>query len=234
MKEKVLPGQFVEISTPGKNSTFLKRPISVYGYQQNQIDLLYKVLGQGTQNLSLLQPGQTVDMILPLGNFFTPPSPHSKVLLIGGGIGVAPLVYYINYFSSKISSLELSLLYGAENEKQKIELNLPNPFPGNLMFHSDYKNDIYQGNLLDFFISNSVQEYDLLIACGPHPMMKAFADYFSTKNVVMEVSLESNMACGYGVCLGCTIPTSQGSKTVCTDGPVFPANQVDWTKVWKH
>jgi dihydroorotate dehydrogenase electron transfer subunit len=230
----VLPGQFVQISTQGLNSTFLKRPISIYNYHENQLDLIYKVIGQGTQNLSQLLPNQTVDLIMPLGNSFTAPLSKNKILLLGGGMGIAPLVFYLNYYYPLFPSAHFTLYYGVSRSDEKINLAIPEQFNGTYLFHSDYSNDSYQGNLMDFFGSNHTIDYDLVLSCGPTQMMQAFSNLFASTATPMEVSLESNMACGYGVCLGCAFQTKEGSKTVCADGPVFSSNQIDWTKVWKN
>ena len=231
----ILPGQFAQLSTQGLHATFLKRPISVYGFYNHQLDFIYKVVGQGTSNLSDLLSGQKLELIFPLGNSFSPPpTKTSKILLLGGGIGIAPLVYYVQYYQVLFPLASFTLYYGVTRERDKIDLAIPDPLSGKFLFHADYKENTYQGNLNEFYSKNSPETYDLVLACGPTPMMKAFSDYFLHKNTAMEVSLESNMACGYGVCLGCAFPTKKGSKTVCVDGPVFSSSIIDWDKVWKN
>jgi dihydroorotate dehydrogenase electron transfer subunit len=233
-KDSILPGQFVQISCPGSNSVFLKRPISVFSYEANHLEIIYKVVGLGTKNISKLKIDQAVEIILPLGNYFTPPQPSSHILLISGGIGIAPIYFYLNYYKKLFPSATFTLLSGVSRQEEEITLDLPNPFPGNIMFHIDSKDDINQGNLLEFYAKQTVENVDFAIACGPLPMMKAFSDHFHQKNIPIEVSLESSMACGYGVCLGCAFSTKEGSKTVCVDGPIFSSNIIDWNKVWTH
>jgi len=228
----ILPGQFIQISCPGKNLTFLRRPLSVSGFIPPILTVLYKVVGYGTQNLSELKKGQKVDLILPLGRGFSKPAPHQEVLLFGGGIGIAPLLYYIDYYHTIMPSLTFNLYYGVSREDEKIEITLPDPFPGNIVYHIDWREGQYNGNLLDCFQTVPTESFDLSIACGPISMMKAFSNHMQERNLPLEVSLESRMACGFGVCLGCSIQTFDGSKTVCADGPVFDSNQIDWTKVW--
>jgi dihydroorotate dehydrogenase electron transfer subunit len=231
----ILPGQFAQLSTQGIHSTFLKRPISVYGCKDHQVEFIYKVVGQGTSNLSDLLPDQKIELIFPLGNSFSPPpSQTSRILLIGGGMGVAPLVYYIRYYQPLVPLASFTLYYGVSREAEKIDLAIPDPLSEKFLFHADFLQNTFQGNLLDFYMQNSPETYDLVLACGPTPMMKAFSDHFHQNNTAMEVSLESSMACGYGVCLGCAFSTKEGSKTVCVDGPVFSSNIIDWNKVWTH
>lgn len=230
----IIPGQFVQISTPGKFSTLLKRPISVYGYKNNYLELLFKVVGSGTSNLSMMKIGQSVDLILPLGNSFTPPKTYENVLLIGGGMGIAPLTFYVNYYHSRNPTTKFYLYYGITRKTDELSLTFPVPFPGELKVHTDYHNEQLVGNLLDFYKNNPASSYHLVISCGPSPMMKSFAKFFKDYSMKMEVSLESMMACGFGVCLGCAFLTEEGSKTVCSDGPVFASNIINWEKIWNH
>ena len=220
------PGQFVQVKVEGSPETFLRRPISVHdvNYGQNTIKLLIQIAGKGTETLSRLQSGDILNIIYPLGNSFSLPVEGQKVLIAGGGCGVAPLLFLGKYL--KLNNFQPDILLGFRNTERIIEFN-------------DYKEigrvfltteDGSQGEK-GFITQHSVlatNNYDRIYCCGPDNMMKAFAAYSREKNIVCEVSLENLMGCGIGACLCCVVDTVKGNLCTCVDGPVFNTNDLKW------
>lgn len=221
-------GQFVEIKIPDTAKTFLRRPISIHDvdYSNNTISLLIKIVGNGTQQLSKLKSGETINMVYPLGNGFTLSKAGNKPLLIGGGVGVAPMLYLAKCLKQQGATPEF--LFGARNatglllidefEKLgKVNITTEDGTVGTKGFVTNHA-----------VIANDIKNYSSLLVCGPTPMMKAVAAIALLNNVFCEVSLENKMACGIGVCLCCVTDTKDGHKCVCSEGPVFDINQLKW------
>lgn len=224
---EMLPGQFVEVRVDGSESTFLRRPISInyVDYDANELHLLVHVVGEGTAKLACLKPNDKLNCVFPLGNGFTLPEREGeKVLLVGGGVGVAPLLY----LGEKIKSMGSTpvFLLGA---KTKSDLLLLDKFAniGTVYITTE---DGSMGEV-GFVTNHSVlqrEEFDRIQVCGPKPMMVAVARFAKTKDVACEVSLENMMACGLGACLCCVEKTVEGNLCVCKDGPVFNIEKLLW------
>jgi dihydroorotate dehydrogenase electron transfer subunit len=223
---EILPGQFVQVRIDGSSETFLRRPFSVHdvNFASDSLKLLIQVAGQGTKTLSKMIVGTTLNLILPLGNSFSLPGKEEKSLLIGGGCGVAPLLYLAKYLKSK--SCEFDILMGFRNLDRIIE-------------YDEYKklSPVYlttdDGSVGEkgFVTDNSIlkkNNYNRIYCCGPDQMMKAVASYSAKRSITCEVSLENLMACGIGVCLCCVVDTIHGNVCSCTDGPVFNIKDLKW------
>ena len=220
------PGQFVEVRVDGSPSTFLRRPISInyVDRDSNELWLLVAVVGDGTRRMSQLCPGDYLNCLLPLGNGFTIPESPEKVLLIGGGVGVAPLLYYGKCLRD--SGSEPVFLLGARSGSDLLILDHFRRV-GNVHVTTE------DGSLGErgFVTNHSVLSHELfnrIASCGPLPMMKAVARFARHNNVTCEVSLENKMACGLGACLCCVEPTVEGNICVCNNGPVLNIKQLLW------
>lgn len=224
---EMLPGQFVEVRVDGSGPTFLRRPISInfVDYDKNELTLLVHVVGDGTAALSKLSVGDKVNCVLPLGNGFTlPESIGSKILLVGGGVGVAPLLYLGKKI--KDAGCEPVFLLGA---RTKADLLLLHEFQkiGEVNVTTE------DGSLGEkgFVTNHSLlqrEKFSRIQVCGPKPMMVAVACYAKQVGVECEVSLENMMACGLGACLCCVEKTIEGNLCVCKDGPVFNIEKLLW------
>ena len=244
---EMLPGQFVEVRVDGSSTTFLRRPISInfVDKQANELWLLVACVGDGTRRLAELKAGDTLNCVLPLGNGFTlpvtlhpscvpsvaseqsssapftnPPSP----LLVGGGVGVAPLLYLGKVLKEK--GLEPTFLLGARSAKDLLMLSEFEKYGRVLVTTED-------GTMGEkgFVTNHSVlqqERFDMIQVCGPTPMMKAVARYANEKGIACEVSLENLMACGLGACLCCVEKTKEGNLCVCKEGPVFNIKRLLW------
>ncbi len=221
----MLPGQFVQVAVDNSKTTYLRRPISInyVDYEQNHLWLLIRKAGDGTAALIEKESGDIVNLVLPLGNSFTVPAPGKKVLLTGGGVGVAPMLYWGKWLKEHGTMPEF--LLGARSAGDILELE---------EFKAIGKVNISteDGTLGEkgLVTTNSVlsQHWDMIYCCGPAPMMKAVAKVARSINAECEVSLENMMACGLGACLCCVENTVKGNVCVCTEGPIFNINSLTW------
>ena len=224
---EMLPGQFVEVRVDNSPSTFLRRPISINNvdYDRNELWLLVAAVGDGTRQLQKLQKGDHLNCMLPLGNSFTMPTDSAqKVLLVGGGVGVAPLLY----FGKRIKAMggEPTFLLGARSTKDVLERELFEQV-GRVFITTEDGSEGEKG----FVTNHSVlaqEHFDRISTCGPKPMMMAVARYAFKNDIECEVSLENKMACGVGACLCCVEKTVEGNKCVCKEGPVMNIKKLTW------
>lgn len=224
---EMLPGQFVEVRVDNSPSTFLRRPISINNvdYDRNELWLLVAAVGDGTRQLQKLQKGDRLNCMLPLGNSFTMPTDNAqKMLLVGGGVGVAPLLY----FGKRIKEMggEPTFLLGARSAKDVLEHELFEQV-GRVLITTEDGSEGEKG----FVTNHSVlaqEHFDRISTCGPKPMMMAVARYAFKNDIECEVSLENKMACGVGACLCCVEKTVEGNKCVCKEGPVMNIKKLTW------
>ena len=216
-------GQFVNVRVDGCEKAYLRRPISIHDvdYQNNTIDLLIQEKHEGTTRLCALPVGATVNVVLPLGNGFTMPDKDDNVLLVGGGIGIAPLLYFAKKIDCKINFLlggrtrdDLMLLDRFRNE-------------GDVFITTNDGSMGEKGFVTEHSLWNTMK-INKIYACGPMPMMKAVAKLARERGIWCEVSLENQMACGIGACLCCVENTKEGNLCVCKEGPVFNIERLLW------
>ena len=226
MLPDIAPGQFVQVRVDGSPSTYLRRPISIHDVDahQNDITLLVQQVGEGTRHMATAEQGDTVNMVLPLGNGFSLPEKGENVLLVGGGIGIAPLYYFAKVLVEK--GIRPTLLLGGKSKSDLIRLEDYRQFGETFVTTED-------GSLGEkgFVTQHSVwqkQSFDKIYVCGPKPMMKAVAKLADAKSTWCEVSLENLMACGLGACLCCVEDTVDGHVCVCKEGPVFNTRRLKW------
>lgn len=228
---QMLPGQFVEVRVDGSPSTFLRRPISIHfvDYDQNELWLLVATVGDGTRWMARLRAGDVLNCMLPLGNGFALASERSSVLLVGGGVGVAPLLYLGAELRRK--GAEPTFLLGARTARDLLMLSEFKRY-GRVLVTTEDGSAGERGFVTDHPVL-SAERFDLIQCCGPTPMMKAVARYARENATACEVSLENLMACGLGACLCCVEKIrKEGSPAtnvcVCKEGPVFNINQLLW------
>ena len=221
------PGQFVEVRVDGSPTTFLRRPISInfIDRKNNQLWLLVATVGDGTHKMAQLKEGEILNCVLPLGKSFTmPQQPQEKYLLVGGGVGTAPMLYLGEQL--KEIGCTPTFLLGARSQKDLLELENFEPL-GRLFVTTEDGTAGEKGFVTNHSILQN-ETFDRIYVCGPTPMMKAVAQYARQNNIECEVSLENMMACGVGACLCCVEKTTEGNLCVCTDGPVFNIKQLLW------
>ncbi len=245
---EMMPGQFVNIHVEDSPTTFLRRPISInfVDVSRNELWLLVAAVGEGTKHMAKLKAGDTLDCLFPLGNGFSDlaaiksvicgdaaafsscekpdDDQRLRVLLVGGGVGVAPVLY--QGAEIKRQGGEPVFLLGARSAKDLLELDLFRNF-GKVYVTTEDASAGEKG----FVTNHSVlqrEHFDFIQTCGPTPMMKAVARFAKEKNIPCEVSLENMMACGLGACLCCVEKTVDGNLCVCKEGPVFNIKKLLW------
>ncbi|MGM9803657.1 MAG: dihydroorotate dehydrogenase electron transfer subunit [Muribaculaceae bacterium] len=222
---EMLPGQFVQIEVKGSKNTYLRRPISInfVDYKHGRLWLLVRKAGEGTASIIDMKEGESLNLILPLGNGFTI-YPSEKMLLIGGGVGVAPLLYLGK--KAQEAGAEVEFLLGARSKNDLLELEEFKKY-GTVHISTEdgslgEKGFVTQHSVL---VNSKAQH---ISCCGPMPMMKAVAKIAADANIDCEVSLENVMACGLGACLCCVEDTIEGNVCVCKEGPVFNIKRLKW------
>lgn len=220
------PGQFAQVKVDGSPATFLRRPISIHDVdsERNTLKLLIQIAGNGTRKLSSLNTGDELDIIYPLGNSFTMPVEGQKVLLAGGGCGIAPLLFLGKYL--KAQGFSPDILLGFRNRERMIEYD-DYAALGNVYLTTEDGSAGEKGFLTGHSVLQST-DYDFVYCCGPDPMMRAVTAYCRDKNIGCEVSLENLMGCGIGACLCCVVDTVRGNLCTCTEGPVFNTRELKW------
>lgn len=240
------PGQFVEVKCSDEIIPLLRRPLGVHKISKNRIEVLYEVVGRGTELLSKKKSGGFLDIIGPLGNGFMINQPTSQpanqqTILIAGGVGVAPLAALADELRQK---------------KYKVDVIIGARTKSHIMCEEDFKSmgcsvhvatedgsKGYKGLATDLLVkelnqqtSKPANQQTIIYACGPTAMLKAVAKIAEAKHIPCQVSMEERMACGIGVCLGCPVKVkgpvassqSPEYKMVCKDGPVFDAKEIAW------
>ncbi|MDY6826885.1 MAG: dihydroorotate dehydrogenase electron transfer subunit [Bacillota bacterium] len=220
--EEALPGQFVMVYPPAAGmQKMLPRPFSIFAADREtgQLTVFFRIIGTGTTLLSLAEPGTELKIMGPLGKGF--PVPPAGSLLVAGGIGMVPLV-----FLAASVEVEINFIYGAANSEQ---LSCPPDYinrPG-LFLHEVTEDGSCgeQGNAVDLF-RRLLPRAEAVFACGPKVMLELIARDCLAAGVAAWVSMEERMACGIGACRGCAVMTRNGYQRVCSEGPVFPVEEV--------
>jgi len=241
----VLPGQFITVRC---GDFTLRRPFSVHQVSSREIALLFKVTGKGTLWLSQRQKGNKIDILGPLGNAFSIEPGAKNLLLVAGGIGIAPLAFLMQYASPQH---QMTLIHGASTAAQLYtERCQPtaNDYQGVQFIPVTEDGSMGKKGMATDILPDFLNWADQVYACGPADMCKAMALPLNSSPLKREdegegekrsnlklakcqVSLEVRMACGFGACYGCTIKTRKGLKKVCSDGPVFELNDIIWQEV---
>lgn len=222
---EMTPGQFVEVTAPPESGVILRRPISIHDVdrENNLLWLLVRNAGKGTAAIVSLQPGDTVSILLPLGNGFSLPDKSDRPLLIGGGVGVAPLLYFGKEVSR--NGITPSFLLGAKSKSDLLRIDCFDGV-GTTYITTEDGSEGEKGFVTNHSALND--GWTKIYCCGPAPMMKAVAHIARQRGIDCEVSLENMMACGLGACLCCVENTVKGNVCVCSEGPVFNINQLLW------
>ncbi len=224
----MLPGQFAQLRIDTSAQAYLRRPISIHyvDEQKDEVWFLVQMKGEGTRSLASLATGDILNVVAPLGNGFTlPTSSSERVLLVGGGVGVAPLLY----LGRKLREMghEPTFLLGARSAQDLLQAEEYEAL-GTLYVTTEDGSRGEKGFVTQHSILQT-ERFSRICVCGPLPMMQAVARYAYSTGTPCEVSLENKMACGIGACLCCVEDIQEeGHVCVCKDGPVFNINQLKW------
>ncbi|RLE09449.1 dihydroorotate dehydrogenase electron transfer subunit [Candidatus Aerophobetes bacterium] len=225
------PGQFVHLRVEDREEPLLRRPFSIYRVENEKIEILYKVVGRGTKILSRKRRGEKIDLLGPLGKGFKIDSTVKRLILVAGGVGVAPL-YFLTSRWAIAKMREVIVFLGAESKER---LLCEEEFKGlgtKVKVATENGSRGFKGLISDLFAkwlsSGQLLSESLICACGPLPMLRKIASLSKRSKAVCYVSLEQRMGCGIGACRGCIIRGKNGYLRVCKDGPVFNAQDIDW------
>ena len=212
-------GEFVNIALEGK---FLRRPISVGDYDERTITLLYDVVGEGTKAMSLMKEGAELDLLTGLGNGFSEERECRRPALLGGGVGCAPLYNLAKKFLAR--GVKPVVILGFNSEKDVVSADMFEAIGAELYIATVDGSMGTKGFVTDVIREQGL-ECDYFYACGPMPMLKALCKGVEWPG---EVSLDERMACGFGVCMCCSVETKSGNKRICKEGPVFDKEDLIW------
>jgi len=222
------PGQFVMVRCGNGQEIFLRRPFSIHRVALESFEILYEVIGKGTAILSKKKRGEHLQVLGPLGNGFDlsyfKKGPVADAFLVGGGIGVAPLLFLAERLV-RIGIKPVVFIGAREKDLILCEKDFRR-IGAELHIATDDGSIGYKGSITDLFKGyirelKNKKEGCLVYACGPEVMLDKIIRICKNKRIYCQVSLETLMACGFGACLGCAIETLHGTKLVCKDGPIF-------------
>ncbi len=222
-------GNFIEIQVSTTGEPFLRRPISIYNIDGDNIEIIFQVKGKGTEILSNKKVGDKINALGPLGYGTFSVKEYKKVAIIGGGIGTYPLYELAKELKGKA---DVTMYMGFRN---KDLVTLEKEFKdvcNKVVITTDDGSYMQKGFALDVLKSDCMQEKpDMIFACGPLPMLKAVQSFANENNIPCEMSLEERMGCGIGACLGCAVKVVSGTEPryghVCKEGPVFKSTDVE-------
>lgn len=218
----VQPGQFVHVAVPGFT---LRRPFCITAYTSATVDVIFALVGDGTRALAALPVGTELDCILPIGNGFAVPAGARRALIIGGGLGVAPLLPVLQ----ANPDLTFKVLLGFGSAAQAVEVDDFRRYTDDVTVATDDGSMGHKGRVTEL-VAGVVRDFapDVVFCCGPTPMIRAAQSF--EYGCPAYVSMEARMGCGVGACLVCTCPVEHGEVVrnlrVCIDGPVFPLHDV--------
>ncbi len=210
-------GQFVNIKLDG---FYLRRPISVCDYDEKTLTIIYKVVGEGTEAMSLLECGTELDVLLGLGNGYDLTKSGDKPLLIGGGVGVPPMYNLCKKLCAE--GKKVSVILGF-NKKEEIFFEDEFKALGASVYIATVDGSYGTKGFVTDVMKNL--DYTYFYTCGPMPMFKAIEAVAVTSG---QYSFEERMGCGFGACMGCTCKTKYGNKRICKDGPVLEREEIVW------
>jgi len=245
ISKEAKPGNFLQIKISDTDFPLLRRPFSIANRIDNDsVEIIYKIKGLGTNLLLKKRIGGKINLIGPLGNSFTicqseVTSPlqknlgiDSNTLLIAGGMGIAPLIFLASIL--KEMGINFQIFYGAKTKSELIYIDLLRTYTDNVSLITDDGSSGKKGLVTEFVVKELKNEKYVsthhnklkFYTCGPHPMLKEICRICNQLSIDCEISLEENMACGFGACMGCVTNTLTGYKRVCYDGPVFKGSEL--------
>lgn len=221
------PGQFINIKTAAGTDPLLRRPFSIFDAEGDTLKIVIRVIGKGTELLSEMQPGE-IDVIGPSGNGFTIEN-GKNVLLVGGGVGNAPLYYLMKDLKNKGN--RITYIYCARSGEYIFEMDKYRAIADEFIVTTDDGSEGVKGFATVVMADKiSMEGYDRIYTCGPDPMMEKVVK-LAHADTPVEVSVENYFGCGVGLCVGCTVDTVTGYRRACVDGPVFDGRSILWDKM---
>ena len=239
ISHKAKPGNFVHVRVSSTDNPLLRRAFSIHSVNQakNSFDILFRVVGKGTEILSQVNPGETLDILGPIGNSFTLPPKSKEAMLVAGGMGIAPLWFLFTRLVEKgFDPRRITFLFGAKNKRELLYIEKFRKSKVKLVVTTDDGSMGSKGLVTDAFLkelSGRGRDFNNLFiySCGPEMMLAKISDITKEYNLSCQISLEIGMACGVGACWGCVVKLADGAyRRVCADGPVFDARTINFQK----
>lgn len=212
-------GQFADVALEGR---FLRRPLAVTEWDDSSMSLIYKVVGEGTAQMSAMRPGESLDVLTGLGNGFDTAACSQDALVVCGGLGASPIFSLVKELRRQGRNVTVVMGF---NKASEIILEEPLRGAGASVHIATMDGSVGFKGLVTGLISELDPVYDCFYTCGPKVMMKAVCELLPGHG---QVSLEERMGCGCGICYGCTCHTTEGPRRICADGPVFDREVVIW------
>ena len=228
------PGQFIHVLISNGAGLLLRRPFTIYTVDGHEIAMLYQIIGKGTQQLSEMSKGTSLHVLGPLGNTFDIENTSKPAILVGGGAGIASLMLLAVVL--RVQGIETTALVGAQHRGRLLSVNDLEAIGVTVHIATDDGSVGHHGFVTDILV-NMLSKNDLhrptIYACGPHGMLAAVAKITTDFKVPTQVAMENRMGCAMGVCLGCVCPVRIDAnrieyQRVCTEGPVFNADDIAW------
>ena len=235
LASQIRPGQFVHMSIPSLQANILRRPFSIYDADSDEgwIDILYQVVGDGTDAMTEWEAGYRTSMIGPIGREWEAPEDCERALLVGGGVGAAPLFLLCKELLANGTTVDV-ILGAATKDSLVCKARYDSAGPNYMRCTTDDGSYGTEG-FATIEIERAIQEaningikYDYAAICGPEPLMRAASSMTVSEGIPTQISMEKRMACGVGACLSCIVETVSGRKRACVDGPIFEAEKVVW------
>jgi len=223
--KSIKPGQFIHIRTSNSFEPFFRRPFSVYRANK-YVEIFYEAVGPGTTLMSAMKKGEDIDILGPIGNQFSlPPKGTKQVVMIAGGIGIAPFLILSDQLKNK--GYEMILLYGGRTKGHVYPMKEFKQNGCQVFVATDDGSVGTKGRVSKLFSKINInKKTTALYTCGPNPMMASVQKFVKQHKLWCEAACEEVMACALGACLGCSIHTTKGYKTVCYDGPIFKLDEI--------
>ena len=237
------PGRFLDIRINNSCRPLLRRPFGVHRVRKDVVEILYEVVGTGTELLSRRKPEGYLDVIGPLGNGFTFGTENGErrtEYLVAGGMGVAPLLFLAEELAklkTRNEKRKTQVLIGAKTKKQILCEKEFKDLGCNVKIATDDGSRGFKGKVTELLEESLVENVsatescgseDIIYACGPRPMLRAISRISQARRIPAQISLEEHLACGIGACLGCAVKTRDGYARICKEGPVFEAARISW------
>lgn len=220
------PGQFVMVRIRSGHDPFLRRPFAILSRKGHILELLYKIKGEGTRLLSQIAPGESLQVLGPLGKGFSDPLENENIVYIAGGTGLPPILSMAEELKRGV------MIFGARSRSDIPLLSRIGSIPDiELNITTEDGSSGNKGLATDILMKmeHDVVSPMIIYSCGPKGMLRIVSEYAKSIGARCEVSLEEYMSCGFGVCSGCVVPTTNGNLRVCREGPVFDSSRLIWS-----
>jgi len=238
LAKRSVPGQFVMVQVTNAKDPLLRRPFSLCSAADGKVGILFQVKGRGTAIMSGWEPGESINIMGPLGNGFGVHQSCPAAYLVAGGIGIAPLLFLSTFLVSADSGIAVKIFMGGRSAGEVSLLSRFDLSACDVFFATDDGSKGFHGLVTDLFDDYVTTDHgflrgnSIIAGCGPLPMLQTLSRIASREESACQLSLEAHMACGVGACLGCVTATKQENgfsyKRTCVEGPVFSGSDIDW------